>query len=94
MNGQLKHFQDHTSMTPVGDYIAWLNCGCPVADFCRDRDHREDFTDYVAELQFHMTLHARKLVPHLAQPLDSREQLLQKTQAEIEKMISRQAVLH
>lgn len=92
MNGQPRHFQTQSSLTPVGDYIAWLNCGCPVADYCRDRDHREDFTNYVAELQFHMTLHARKLVPNLAKPTDSREQLLQNTQAEIEKLISRQAV--
>ncbi len=47
--------------------------------------------DYVAELQLHMTLHARHLVPgmqtHAAS--DSRLQLLHKTQADMEKTLSR-----
>lgn len=53
---------------------------------------REDIGDYVAHLQFHMTLQARNLVPNLSQAADSREQLLQETQAEFEKQISRQAL--
>lgn len=52
---------------------------------------REDFSEYVAHLQLHMTLQARNLVPPLIQASDSREQLLQQTQATIEKIISRQA---
>ena len=52
---------------------------------------REDFSEYVAHLQLHMALQARNLVPDLTTAPDSREQLLQQTQAEIEKIISRQA---
>ncbi|NEO62292.1 MAG: hypothetical protein F6J98_18370 [Moorea sp. SIO4G2] len=51
----------------------------------------EGISDYVAELQFHMALHARKLVPHLTKAADSREQLLQQTQANFEKLVSRQS---
>ncbi|MEA5570919.1 hypothetical protein [Calothrix sp. UHCC 0171] len=55
---------------------------------------REDFSDYVAHLQFHMTLQARNLVPSFKPTnptiADSREQLLQETQATLEKQISRQ----
>jgi len=51
---------------------------------------REDIREYVAQLQLHMTLQARNLVPSLNQARDSREQLLQDTQAQIEKMVSRQ----
>ncbi len=51
---------------------------------------REDIREYVAQLQLHMTLQARNLVPSLTQARDSREQLLQDTQAKIEKMVSRQ----
>jgi hypothetical protein len=54
---------------------------------------QEDFSDYVAHLQFHMTLQARNLVPsfkHKSQ--DSREELLQETQATFEKQISRQVI--
>ena len=50
----------------------------------------EPMKDYVAELQLHMTLQARKLVPSLDNISDSRRQLLQETQAEIEKVVSRQ----
>ena len=53
---------------------------------------REDISEYVAELQLHMTLQARNLVPNLTQVADSREQLLQQTQANIEKLVSRQAI--
>lgn len=55
----------------------------------------EDFSEYVAHLQLHMTLQARNLVPSLQQKLsleDSREQLLHQTQAHFEKLISRQGV--
>ena len=49
-------------------------------------------SDYVAQLQLHMTLQARKLVPTLNQIKDSRENLLHQTQATIEKFTSRQLV--
>ncbi|MEB3358329.1 MAG: hypothetical protein VKK04_16510 [Synechococcales bacterium] len=51
---------------------------------------REDFSEYVAHLQLHMALQARNLVPRLTQADDSREQLLQQTQADFEKYVSRQ----
>lgn len=51
---------------------------------------REDISEYVAHLQLHMSLQARNLVPPLTQVTDSREQLLQQTQAHFEKLISRQ----
>ena len=51
---------------------------------------REDFSEYVAHLQLHMALQARNLVPNLSEASDSRKQLLQQTQAEIEKLVSRQ----
>lgn len=47
---------------------------------------------YVADLQLHMTLQARNLVPNLTQARDSREQMLQQTQADLEKFISRQTL--
>ncbi len=51
---------------------------------------REDISDYVAQLQLHMALQARNLVPHLKEVNDPRKQLLQETQATIEKLVSRQ----
>jgi uncharacterized membrane-anchored protein YhcB (DUF1043 family) len=51
---------------------------------------REDFSEYVAHLQLHMALQARNLVPTLTQAVDSRQQLLQQTQADFEKLVSRQ----
>jgi len=51
---------------------------------------REDFSDYVANLQLHMSLQARNLLPPLTQSQDSRSQLLQDTQAAFEKLASRQ----
>lgn len=51
---------------------------------------QEDVSEYVAHLQLHMTLQARKLVPTLTKAVDSREQLLQQTQADFEKLVSRQ----
>lgn len=55
---------------------------------------QEDISDYVAQLQLHMALQARNLVPTLtpASTGDSRQQLLHQTQAMVEKLISRQAV--
>lgn len=53
----------------------------------------EDFSEYVAHLQLHMTLQARNLVPTLKQTLeDSREEMLHQTQADFEKLISRQGL--
>jgi len=49
--------------------------------------------DYVADLQLHMTLHARKLVPNLSAAVDTRDRLLRDTQAASEKYISRQSNL-
>ncbi len=53
---------------------------------------RENFSEYVAHLQLHMALQARKLVPTLTHSADSREQLLHQTQATIEMQVSRQAL--
>ncbi|MDJ1168317.1 hypothetical protein PMG71_02630 [Roseofilum sp. BLCC_M154] len=58
----------------------------------QDSLHREDFSEYVAHLQLHMALQARNLLPNYKQAADSREQLLQQTQADLEKLVSRQAV--
>jgi len=52
---------------------------------------QEDISEYVAELQLHMALQARNLVPTITQAVNSREQLLQQTQANMEKLVSRQA---
>lgn len=54
----------------------------------------QDFSEYVANLQLHMTLQARNLVPTLKQTLvvDSRQQLLHQTQAHFEKLVSRQGL--
>lgn len=51
---------------------------------------REDISEYVAQLQLHMTLQARNLVPALTEANDPREQMLQETQAIVEKLVSRQ----
>ncbi len=51
---------------------------------------REDFSEYVAHLQLHMALQARNLVPSLGHSGDSRHDLLHQTQANIEKLVSRQ----
>jgi hypothetical protein len=53
---------------------------------------REDIGEYVAQLQLHMTLQARNLVPPLTEVTDSRKQMLQETQAIIEKLVSRQTL--
>ncbi|WP_072619425.1 hypothetical protein [Spirulina major] len=60
----------------------------PETEVCR-----EDICEYVAQLQLHMTLQARNLVPSLTQSpqhQDSRSQLLHDTQVQIEKFASRQ----
>ncbi|HBQ97149.1 MULTISPECIES: hypothetical protein [unclassified Roseofilum] len=54
--------------------------------------HSEDFSEYVAHLQLHMALQARNLLPNYKHAADSREQLLQETQADLEKLVSRQVV--
>lgn len=55
---------------------------------------REDIGEYVAQLQLHMTLQARNLVPALTDSgvKNSRQQMLQETQAMIEKFASRQSL--
>lgn len=50
----------------------------------------EDISEYVAQLQLHMTLQARNLLPTLTQVADSRQQFLHETQANLEKLASRQ----
>lgn len=55
---------------------------------------REDLSEYVAHLQLHMSLQARKLVPTLTRAADSREQMLHQTQATFEKHVSRQNLLN
>jgi hypothetical protein len=55
-----------------------------------EENFHEDISEYVAQLQLHMALHARNLVPTLTNATDSRHQLLQETQANIEKLVSRQ----
>ncbi len=61
------------------------------AQFSNASSH-EDLSEYVAHLQFHMALQARNLVPRLNPQGDSREQMLQQTQADFEKFISRQVL--
>ena len=59
----------------------------------KNRANEEEFGEYVAHLQFHMTLQARNLVPSLKQESqDSRGELLHKTQADFEKLVSRQVI--
>lgn len=55
---------------------------------------REDISEYVAQLQLHMALQARNLVPNLTNNTvtDSRQQMLQETQAIVEKFASRQSL--
>ena len=53
---------------------------------------REDISEYVAQLQLHMALQARNLLPSLINASDSRENFLQETQATIEKLVSRQTL--
>ncbi len=50
---------------------------------------REDFSDYVAHLQVHMSLQSRKLTRPFVYGGDSCDQLLQESQATLEKQASR-----
>jgi hypothetical protein len=90
VQGQLRaggghgHFVPFTSIA-VGEQHVNLNSQPMMPS-----TSREDFSDYVAHLQLHMALQARKLVPDFSSGGDSRAQLLQETQASIEKIVSRQ----
>lgn len=53
---------------------------------------REDFSEYVAHLQLHMALQARNLVPNVSVKGDRRQTLLHQTQANFEKLVSRQTL--
>ena len=55
---------------------------------------RSDISEYVAQLQLHMALQARNLVPSLTNTAmtNSRQQMLQETQAIAEKFASRQSL--
>ena len=55
---------------------------------------REDIAEYVAQLQLHMALQARNLVPAFDNKgiENNRQQMLQETQALIEKLASRQCL--
>lgn len=55
---------------------------------------REDISEYVAQLQLHMALQARNLIPSLTNTAmtNSRQQMLQETQAIAEKFASRQSL--
>ncbi len=55
---------------------------------------REDISEYVAQLQLHMALQARNLVPNLTNDsvANSRQQMLQEAQSVVEKFASRQSI--
>ena len=55
---------------------------------------KEDIGEYVAQLQLHMALQARNLVPTINSTKinNSRHKMLQETQAIIEKIASRQSL--
>ena len=53
---------------------------------------REDISEYVAQLQLHMALQARNFLPSLTDITTSREKMLQDTQANVEKLVSRQSL--
>ncbi|MDJ0898469.1 MAG: hypothetical protein QNJ55_06635 [Xenococcus sp. MO_188.B8] len=53
---------------------------------------REDISEYVAQLQLHMALQARNFLPSLTDVTTSREKMLQDTQANVEKLVSRQSL--
>lgn len=54
----------------------------------------EDIGEYVAQLQLHMALQARNLVPSLSTTHinASRHQMLEEVQATVEKLASRQSL--
>ena len=62
------------------------------ANHTGQQQSQEDIGDYVAQLQLHMALQARNLVPTLTDVSDSRQQMLQETQAIVEKWVSRQSI--
>ena len=57
---------------------------------------QEDIGEYVAQLQLHMALQARNLVPTLdsnsSDANNSRHKMLQEAQAVVEKLASRQSI--
>lgn len=53
---------------------------------------QESIRDYVAQLQLHMALQAKNLVPSLTHSNNPRQQLLHETQATVEKLASRQSL--
>ena len=57
----------------------------------QDQPPREAIQDYVAELQLHMTLQARNLVPALDPKGKCQLHLVHESQALVEKLISRQS---
>ncbi len=59
-------------------------------DTGRENLQAEAIKEYVAELQLHMTLQAKNLVPRLSSVQDCRIRLVQDAQANVEKIISRQ----
>jgi len=67
--------------------MAAQNFSAPI----RSQSAPEDFSNYVAHLQLHMSLQARNLVPPINQPKDSRIAMLQEPQAHCEKQISRRS---
>ena len=52
---------------------------------------QENISEYVAQLQLHMALQAKNLLPTFHHANSSRHQLLHNTQATIEKLVSRQS---
>ncbi len=81
---------------PATDHVAWLTGTCPMAQSDRHL-YQESIEDYVAHLQLHMTLQARNLVPAInpvvkSCDLDSRHQLLQRSQADAERLVSRHSL--
>ncbi len=50
---------------------------------------QNDMSGYVAELQLHMSLQAKNLVPALDPNNDSLHQLLHESQTNLEKLVSR-----
>ena len=76
----------HGKKIREGEHTLHLN-----SNSISDHASREDLSEYVAHLQLHMTLQARNLVPTLTRAADSRQEMLQQTQATFEKHVSRQS---
>ena len=55
-----------------------------------NQPQKEDMSDYVAHLQVHMSLQSRNLLPHINQVKNSPNDLLYQTQANLEKLTSRE----